>query len=435
MSGNQGLSRFFSAVGVGLLVLFWGLLPTQLGKHLWPPFSLVNGIRVDYLSPTLYVTDLVALSLIVVVLVRRGLPKRQELVIGTAVGLLFLLPLIWVSQPWLHFLGWVKLVELIGLFWAVRQVCLSPNKKFLLCLLIIIGLSFLVVAQTQLQRSVGDWAYWLGERRFTAYTPGIAQAEVGGSLRVRPPATFSHPNSLAGFLVVVWWLAVDQFILLKKGMVGPRIKLVLAGAGLAGALSLLLTWSQTAWVAALATVGLAGARVWRRPNHWGWITGVALGLAWFFPLGVRIASDLAPHLTDQESFSLRDQLFTVGTELVIRQPIWGVGLKGFIPSLGNQPLAISRALLQPVHNGFWLIGTEAGFVGLALVLWGILKVGQRIQKQRRWGLWLALLAMILTSANDHYWVTLQQNQLLVVLVAAEAWSQAPSFKSPQKRVR
>ena len=432
MVGYQGLSRFFSAVGIGLLVLFWGFLPTQLGKHFWPPFSLVNGIRVDYLAPTLYLTDLIALSLILVVLLKQGLPKRRQLVIGTAVALVLLLPLIWVSSPWLHFLGWVKLVELVGLFWAVRQVRLSAGKKLLLCLLIVIGLSLLVVAQTQLQRSVGGWAYWLGERRFTAYTPGIAQAEGGGGLRVRPPATFSHPNSLAGFLVVLWWLAIDQFTLLKKSVASSRVRLGLAGGGLAAAISLLLTWSRTAWVVAFITLGLAAARVWRRPIRWGWITGVALGLAWFFPLVVRIAADLAPHLTDQESFSLRDQLFTVGTELIARQPVWGVGLKGFVPSLGNQPLAVNRAFLQPIHNGFWLIGTEAGFVGLVLVLWGILKGGQRIQQQKRWGLWLALLTIILTSANDHYWVTLQQNQLLVVLVAAEAWSRIPVSTPPKK---
>src|SRR5476649_2203358 len=42
------------------------LLPTQLGIHFWPNFSLLLGIRVDYLSPTLYVTDVVILSLIVI---------------------------------------------------------------------------------------------------------------------------------------------------------------------------------------------------------------------------------------------------------------------------------------------------------------------------------------------------------------------------------
>src|SRR3972149_7133823 len=34
------------------------LLPTQLGYHWWPSWALVLGRRIDYLSPTLYVTDI-----------------------------------------------------------------------------------------------------------------------------------------------------------------------------------------------------------------------------------------------------------------------------------------------------------------------------------------------------------------------------------------
>src|SRR5687767_1088681 len=43
-----------------LLLLF---LPTQLGKHFWPEYSLLSGFRVDYLSPTLYLTDMLVLLL------------------------------------------------------------------------------------------------------------------------------------------------------------------------------------------------------------------------------------------------------------------------------------------------------------------------------------------------------------------------------------
>ena len=39
-------------------VLWLLLIPTQLGRHWWPEWSLVRGVRVDYLSPTLYLIDL-----------------------------------------------------------------------------------------------------------------------------------------------------------------------------------------------------------------------------------------------------------------------------------------------------------------------------------------------------------------------------------------
>ena len=44
-----------------LFYLLLLLLPTQLGKHFWPTFSYVLGTRVDYLSPTLYLTDIIIL--------------------------------------------------------------------------------------------------------------------------------------------------------------------------------------------------------------------------------------------------------------------------------------------------------------------------------------------------------------------------------------
>src|SRR4051812_29891213 len=48
----------FSSLLYFLLLL---LLPTQLGKHFWPPFAFVHGLRIDYLSPTVYLTDLLLL--------------------------------------------------------------------------------------------------------------------------------------------------------------------------------------------------------------------------------------------------------------------------------------------------------------------------------------------------------------------------------------
>ena len=37
--------------------VWWLLVPTQLGRHWWPEWSLIWGGRIDYLSPTLYLGD------------------------------------------------------------------------------------------------------------------------------------------------------------------------------------------------------------------------------------------------------------------------------------------------------------------------------------------------------------------------------------------
>src|SRR6266516_3919214 len=44
------------------LLLF---LPTQCGKHFWPDYAIVLGLRIDYLSPTFYFTDFLIFLLFV----------------------------------------------------------------------------------------------------------------------------------------------------------------------------------------------------------------------------------------------------------------------------------------------------------------------------------------------------------------------------------
>ena len=48
------------------MFLFLFLLPTQLGKHFFLPFSYILGVRVDYLAPTVYLTDIIILLLVVI---------------------------------------------------------------------------------------------------------------------------------------------------------------------------------------------------------------------------------------------------------------------------------------------------------------------------------------------------------------------------------
>jgi hypothetical protein len=92
---------------------------------------------------------------------------------------------------------------LFGLF----ILSLSVNHIKTTHLLLPLGIStvfvvFHEVAQTLLQSSVGGPLYFLGERSINTSTPQVAKAVMAGRLFLRPYAVFSHPNSLAGFLLV-----------------------------------------------------------------------------------------------------------------------------------------------------------------------------------------------------------------------------------------
>jgi hypothetical protein len=60
-----------SNILAGLIIFFSA---TQLGYHFWPLSSLVYGIRIDYLSPTLYFLD----CLIIMFLGLQGLTLKDE---------------------------------------------------------------------------------------------------------------------------------------------------------------------------------------------------------------------------------------------------------------------------------------------------------------------------------------------------------------------
>lgn len=418
MARDQNGFSYLPFIASSLLFLLWLFVPMQLGKHFWPPFSLVNGTRVDYLAPTVYATDLLVGSLILIQVLSRGLPKKKDLIRIGAIMVLMLVPVLWVDQPALHGYGWVKLGELVGLFWAARQVRLVPDKKLIALFVVVVGLSLLVMLQVAKQGAVGGGWYWLGERAFTVATPGIAQAQIGGRLWLRPYGTFSHPNSLAGFLLVAWWLSVDFFSRLEPRL-RRRFRLSLVGAGALTLVSLVLLWSRTAWAVALITVGLVVGRWQRKPSPWFLFTMGAVGLGLALPVLTNLWLLTAP--SAPESIGLRDQLYTIGVNLFAAQPIFGVGLKGFIPQLANWQLALNRAFLQPIHNGFWLVLVEGGLVGFVGLIFGLAKTTSRLVKNKRWYLWLAWLTVLLLAANDHYWITLGQNQLLLVLLLAEVW--------------
>ena len=46
-----------------LFQIFIFLLPTQLAYHFWPNWALVYGIRVDYLAPAVYLTDILVIAI------------------------------------------------------------------------------------------------------------------------------------------------------------------------------------------------------------------------------------------------------------------------------------------------------------------------------------------------------------------------------------
>jgi len=241
------------------LFLFLLLIPTQLGKHFWPEWSYLLGIRIDYLSPTLYLLDLVWLILIGSEFFKKKKPSAlwappltgrlfnfKNLLILGFVGINILMAV----NPWVAFYKWLRVAQLLitFLYFRKNKALIKDNLvKIIPCW--IIFESLLAMAQMAKSGSLNGIFYWLGERSFSFNTIGIAQMSVFGRGLIRAYGTFSHPNSLAGFLLVAlllwWWLKPTPNPSLDKEGLKNTFWWVVFWFGFLG---IMVSGSRTIWV-------------------------------------------------------------------------------------------------------------------------------------------------------------------------------------------
>ncbi len=375
----------FSTILLNLIVFF---LPTQLGIHFWPDFSRAAGIKVDYLSPTLYFTDLLLISYIIASFSKLLTWSKKNI----KVLLIFLLFISFNSIFGISTLNtlfwWLRLSLYLALFVAFRQnkITWSQIKNPL-----IVSTALVVVLQaiqTYLQHSLGGPLYLLGERTFNTSTTGLARMNLFGLDFVRSPATFSHPNSLSGYLLMVYCL-LDFY----KSPLWQRLIVFLG---------LILTFSKASLLAFLLTISF----------HINSVMLINLTIVFSF------LQPFLPAIPSAVQF-ISDRLFLLlpAKNIIYGSSLLGVGLGNFIPALVSYIPGsfLIPEKLQPVHNLLLLLISEIGFVGLTLLLIIIKTNIKRVNKQR----FLVILAIVLiTGIFDHYWWTLPQNKIIFLLATA-----------------
>jgi O-antigen ligase len=401
-----------------ILALLLLILPSQLGRHFWPPEAYLFGLRVDYLSPTLYLQDLLIFLLLIFSVKKlfQTIVSEKKHLIGVGLyGLIVFLNLFFSPTPIVSIFSWLRLTELVFLGWFISQrarLVFSLLGRFLPVILTLEAL--LGLGQVLRQSSLGGLFWLLGERTFTIFTPGIARGAWRGEVFLRPYGTFSHPNSLAGFVLVA------LILLLGKGVStrGEKIAAVL-GFGL-----LLLAFSRAAWLAAfvLGVIFLVSQLKAGLKKNFPFprLPYLAIGLA--LPLLTYFFSQTT---IDSTSFSVRRELAEFALSEIRSSPMVGLGAGRFVISLSqNRPVWQWLYWLQPVHNIFLLMAAETGFLGLAVfVFWffgGLFRLLNETKGSAR-AVLFAIGAILLTGLFDHYWLTLIQNQLLLAITLGLGW--------------
>ncbi|MCX7881023.1 MAG: O-antigen ligase family protein [Patescibacteria group bacterium] len=388
---NNPLS-FKEKLSQWLMVVFLLFLPTQLAKHFFLGFSYLSGVRVDYLAIKIYLTDVIFFFLLCLNL------KTVFSFFKKNYWLFFLLffNFIFALNKQVAFYYSVKVLEWLAVFIIFTKNQLS-FKKILLAFAAN-GFLELTLAIFQLfyQRSLQGVVYFLGERYFTLITPGIAKISFFGKEILRPYASFSHPNSLAGFYLLLYF-----FVLTNKKInrfFYWRFFILFVSASL-----IFLSFSKIAIIGFL----FLNLIYFLKNNKNCGLCFFSRTTTFFILSLIFLQGKGDPH-----SFLKRVELFKNSLIIIIQHPLFGVGLGNYLLAQNHFSSPYPLFFNQPVHNIFLLIIAEIG-IPMAFFLFYKLFF---FLKKRKFTIDYLLLTIIFTGFFDHYWLTLQQNFFLLAIV-------------------
>lgn len=386
-----------------LLILF---LPSQLGYHFWPEWSLVQGTRVDYLSPTIYFTDILATTLIVLEIKRLQINRKLDLflVLGMFLNVLFS------THPVISLYAWLKVIEYI----LVGMVVYKNKDAFgrlttQIAPVVLIWTSVIALLQWLNSGSLNGIFYLLGERSFTTQTPGIALSKIMNTVSLRPYATLPHPNVLAGVVAVLW-------LYILKTHQKNTLFYVVSGLSF---VTLILTESYSAWIALIVSIGFIFLEKLITPRiQLTW----TLFIVSIFTLSLTTLFFVkTPPLEIAQSNNSRERLellYLSGISLT-QNPVTGTGLGTFITQIPKNAQLLpavyrtrSTSWLQPVHNIPVLLFSETGTVGIVIACMLLTYIPMSAP----------FVFILETSLFDHYWITLQAPALLFAILVALAYN-------------
>lgn len=411
-----------------LFYLFLLLLPTQLGRHFSFNFSSIQGLRSDYLTPTFYLTDLIILSAVLLT-IYSFLNKKSKfqfsiitkIKLGSAVLLYLFINSIAASNKWIAVYEDAKILEYI--LFGLTIIMLKPKLRTIINILSINVLytSFIGFWQFFLQRSIGGLFWFLGERTFYVSTPGVANVTFAGEKLLRPYSVFPHPNVFGGFLAVV--LPLVFFVMLYEKQYNAK-KIYYILTILVGLLALFLIASRASWLIVLAGFIMVILENWRiHVVSFFERKQVFLILFYFFILvSVFIPLFLNLKIANQsQSLNERRSLIKATIGIIPERPFIGQGLGNSTAQIFKKILPVSGVYaFQPVHNIYLLILMEAGIWGFLLFL--TLLTSAVFRSTKKIVVNLALISICGLGFFDHYLITLQQGQLILLLFLSLAYT-------------
>lgn len=395
-----------------LLIL---LLPTQLGIHFWPDWSLFFGIRIDYLSPVIYLIDIILLIILLIwlsnVRIKKNINNKFILYIFL-LNILFITNIYVSGNRYISIIYWLNIIKLLLLILYVAKNKISVNDITKPLSLAIIGTLIIATLQFIKGGTLGGLFYLIGERNFNINTPGIALVKIFNYWYIRPYASFPHPNAMAGFALV-------SAILLKASL--NKSKLIKT-AFVSAIMLIIISFSKTAYIIGLVLI-IININKLNKIKLFIYKNMVYMFLIIAFIVLILSTFVLQSGMSLPKNIQERAELSVIAGNLWAENPITGIGANNFIINIPNESRELSHIVgkstyrfFQPVHNLFLLVTVETGILGLVGFVYLLKICLANIIKNKHNYLMQILFVVLLTGAMDHYWITLLQTNMLLAII-------------------
>lgn len=399
-----------------LCFLYAFLLPTQFGKHFWPEYTYLHGVKIDYLAPFITTFDLACLAFALLSILtyfksQKDLRLQKLFKLGFPTILLLVFLIINIIFSFLPLVTLYKIAKMSLYFWTSYLIIKnykSAEKSFFYGLFVGTMLVFVLAFwQFATKSSVGGIWYFLGERTITLSLPGIAKMSHEGKEFLRPYSTFSHPNSMGGFYLVLYFLC--EFF--TKNLYTTRLKFILAFTKLLSLFLIIISFSK---VAIFAFVLISFVKVIRDKSYRECI------LCFFARIAVFVFLLLFSFLFAGDPYTLDKRFFliTQSLEILKNNLLFGVGFGASLVAQSKLAGAVPGRFtdtLQPAHNIYMLFASEIGIVGVALMSCLIFLKRKMFINWQKLPV-AAISAILITGFFDHYWLTLTQNIAILSLL-------------------
>lgn len=337
----------------------------------------------------------------------------------------------------LGFYYWFKLLEMAILFFYLKnRLYISQSEdefldyetaqktidfRHLSYIFIFSGLfqSYLAIRQYVAQASLG--LKCLGESPLSAEINGVAKFSVDGLNFIRPYGSLPHPNVLAAFLFAAIFFL--YYLWFTKGH-SPFKKYLLLSFYFILLFALFLTFSRGV-VAVFLTVNLIffsfnffqGWRSKNRPLMRRTFFIFFLLLVFCFLIFTLARPEVLARFkisAAEQAVSMRKMYNETALITIADYPLLGIGAGGFVWEFQNIYHLMAGWIHQPVHNLYLLTASEIGLPGLAVFLFFLYLLLKKKPRLIVFG--LLLVGFLFIGLFDHFFLTLQQGQLLLWLV-------------------